>query len=54
MHRVEAAHVASVRVSLGSVEGERVVVEGDLRPGDEVVVRGHVGLNDGALVEVRR
>ncbi|MEL6348986.1 MAG: efflux RND transporter periplasmic adaptor subunit [Myxococcota bacterium] len=53
VRRVADGRVESVSVQIVSVESERVAVRGGLAVGDAVVVRGHVGLNDGEPVEVR-
>ena len=45
-HRVE-----KVRLEVGALIGDAVVVEGDLSPGDRVVVGGQRGLLDGEPVE---
>lgn len=50
--RVDAGRVHRVPVSPGRVLGERVLVAGGLRAGDQVVVSGHSGLADGDAVEV--
>lgn len=54
VNRIREARVEPVPVELGAVEGERVAVQGALAAGDEIVVRGHLGLTAGAVVEVRR
>ncbi|MEN0067517.1 MAG: efflux RND transporter periplasmic adaptor subunit [Myxococcota bacterium] len=41
----------SVSVRVGRARGASIVVEGDLRPGDEVIVAGHIGLVVGERVE---
>lgn len=51
--RVEDGSVSAVPVTLGMVVGERVVVSGDLSPGQRVVILGLDGLIDGRAVEVR-
>lgn len=51
--RVANGSVSAVPVSLGMVVGERVVVDGDLSPGQRVVTLGLDGLVDGRAVEVR-
>jgi RND family efflux transporter MFP subunit len=50
---VSAGVVRSVPVEVLGLAGERVMVSGDLSPGDEVVVKGVTGLMDGQTVEVR-
>jgi multidrug efflux system membrane fusion protein len=44
--------VAARPVKAGPVDGERVAVEGDLRPGDPVVIDGTDRIRDGAKVQV--
>jgi multidrug efflux system membrane fusion protein len=46
--------VASVReLTLGASEGNRVVVEAGLEPGEALIVVGQRGLVDGQAVQVR-
>lgn len=45
-------HVEKLPIEVGSLLGERLVVRGDLRDGDLVVVGGQLGLVDGDVVEV--
>lgn len=46
--------VEKLKVEVGSLLGERVIVHGPLRVGDRVVVGGQRGLLDGESVEVRQ
>jgi RND family efflux transporter MFP subunit len=50
---VENDRAYKVAVELGSFNGDRVAVSGDLSAGDRVVVSGHTTLSDGKRVEVR-
>ena len=54
VHRVDGDQVSLVEVEVLRVGEQRAAVRGELDPGDEVVVAGHVGLAEGAAVEVRR
>jgi len=52
VYRVTATGTAEkVNVDLGPGLGERIAVDGDLRAGDEVVIRGAERLRDGQLVQ---
>ncbi len=51
--RVVEGRSEAVDVTIGATRGTRVAVRGDLAPGDEVVVAGHIGLVPGEPVEVR-
>jgi RND family efflux transporter MFP subunit len=46
--------VTQVKVIVGLGAGRLIEVFGELKPGDEVVVRGAEGLGDGALVDAKR
>lgn len=50
--RLDGDKVRAVRVEVGDIIGERVVVVGDLAPGDMVVVSGVAKLIDGETVTV--
>jgi len=50
---VENNRAHKVAVELGSFNGDRVAVSGNLSAGDRVVVSGHTTLSDGKSVEVR-
>jgi RND family efflux transporter MFP subunit len=50
---IEGGRVREVFVELGSFDGDRVAVSGNLAAGDQVVVSGHTSLTDGKPVEVR-
>ena len=50
----ENPHVEKVLVTVNRLVGDRVMVNGALAAGDQVVVRGHGGLLDGEAVEVLR
>jgi RND family efflux transporter MFP subunit len=49
-----AARVEKVRVEVGTLLGDRVIVRGALAQGDRVVVGGQRGLLDGEAVEIQR
>jgi Cu(I)/Ag(I) efflux system membrane fusion protein len=50
---VESGKVRQVPVRLGRVDGQTVVVKGELSAGERVVVGGHQYLLDGDAVDVR-
>jgi len=52
--RLNDTTIESVVLEIDSLHGEQVTVRGALRPGDRVVVAGHLGLVDGDRVEVVR
>ncbi|MCP4687906.1 MAG: efflux RND transporter periplasmic adaptor subunit [Desulfobacterales bacterium] len=51
--RAREGRVSRIPLRLGQIVGDRVVVHGDLAPGDRIVVDGHTILSDGDVVEVR-
>lgn len=48
--RIDNGNVTAVPVALGAVVGDRVVIDGELEPGDRVVTLGLDGLVDGRAV----
>jgi RND family efflux transporter MFP subunit len=50
----DGAHVTKVQVDVGTLLGNQVTVDGDLKPGDLVVVGGQRGLLVGEAVEIDR
>jgi RND family efflux transporter MFP subunit len=54
LFRLRGERVEAVAVMPGTIQGERVAVEGAIQAGDEVVVAGINGLVDGYPVEVIR
>jgi RND family efflux transporter MFP subunit len=49
---VRDGRAREVGVELGELQGDRVLVQGDLAPGEQVVVAGHTRLADGDDVEI--
>ncbi|MBN2371696.1 MAG: efflux RND transporter periplasmic adaptor subunit [Vicinamibacteria bacterium] len=49
---VRDGRAREVRVELGELRGDRVLVQGDLAPDEQVVVAGHTRLADGDGVEI--
>jgi multidrug efflux pump subunit AcrA (membrane-fusion protein) len=49
---VRDGRAREVGVKLGELRGERVLVQGELAPNEQVVVAGHTRLADGDRVEI--
>ncbi|MCP4412003.1 MAG: efflux RND transporter periplasmic adaptor subunit, partial [Gammaproteobacteria bacterium] len=42
-----------LKVEVGMGQGDRVIVEGELKPGDQVAIRGAERLKEGQEVEIQ-